>query len=276
MSNLRFPDASVIKNSRFVKNITAEKLARIQDNNIQLFESQYKDNLYCPECNQVKLFLRNGTEKIPHFSQSKNSFHKDDCSLNYKSISANQLKVIYEDKNPDNYEIHNRLNKIIGLFFQNKNVGSSPLVISVPKKKKPTTSTSVVGEETYVKASIPRRLVTALRTEDLRKIKIFYGDVYIKWNKAKNNTDNKSRWYLRIYKDYDKKNSKYKYLCCSIAISDRVYKYLKENKANYLDNQHCYIAFFTEICQKESNGNYYNNCSLRHSDFLEIKTIRII
>lgn len=76
MSNLRFPDASVIKNSRFVKNITAEKLARIQDNNIQLFESQYKDNLYCPECNQAKLFLRNGTERYHTFLNLKTPFIK--------------------------------------------------------------------------------------------------------------------------------------------------------------------------------------------------------
>ena len=50
MSNLRFPDASVIKNSRFVKNITAEKLARIQDNNIQFLQNQYKVNVYYPLC----------------------------------------------------------------------------------------------------------------------------------------------------------------------------------------------------------------------------------
>lgn len=46
MSNLRFPDASVIRNSHFIMNINADKLADIQNRDILSYENDYRNNLY--------------------------------------------------------------------------------------------------------------------------------------------------------------------------------------------------------------------------------------
>lgn len=271
MSNLRFPDASVIRNSHFIMNITADKLADIQNRDILSYENDYRNNLYCPECNKAKLFLRNGTEKIPHFSQSKNSFHDDDCSLNFDRISSKKLQIMYND-NPDEYEIHNRLKKIIGLFFRNNKTGSSPLVVSVPKKKKGSSSSSGIVEETHVKASIPRRLVTSLRDEDLNKIKIFYGEVYIQWVKAPNS----SLWNLRMYKGYNEHSKKFFGLCCNLIVTEKVHNCIKKTPS-YICNQHCYIAFFGEIKENKSKNNKsYYNCLLKHSEFLTVETLQVL
>lgn len=271
MSNLRFPDASVIRNSHFIMNITADKLADIQNRDILSYEKDYRNNLYCPECNKAKLFLRNGTEKIPHFSQSKNSFHDDDCSLNFDRISSKKLQIMYND-NPDEYEIHNRLKKIIGLFFRNNKTGSSPLVVSVSKKKKGSSSSSGIVEETHVKASIPRRLVTSLRDEDLNKIKIFYGEVYIQWVK----TQNCSLWNLRMYKGYNEHSKKFFGLCCNLIVTDKVHNYVKKTPS-YICNQHCYIAFFGEIEENKSKNNKaYYNCLLKRSEFLTVETLQVL
>ena len=45
MSNLRFPDASVIRNSHFIMNITADKLAEIQNRDILSYENDYRKRI---------------------------------------------------------------------------------------------------------------------------------------------------------------------------------------------------------------------------------------
>ena len=143
---------------------------------------------------------------------------------------------MYND-NPDEYEIHNRLKKIIGLFFRNNKTGSSPLVVSVSKKKKGSSSSSGIVEETHVKASIPRRLVTSLSNEHSKK---FFG------------------------------------LCCNLIVTDKVHNYVKKTPS-YICNQHCYIAFFGEIEENKSKNNKaYYNCLLKRSEFLTVETLQVL
>lgn len=274
MSNLKFPDAAVIKSSLFLGHITAEQLAYIQNNYVGIYEKDYRNYLYCPECHKAKLFFRNGTEKAPHFYESSTSFHDKGCSKNYKAVSQATLKSIYIN-NPKDIEMPNILNKVIALFYRGSVSSVSPFIIP-PKSKISSTSTKSTTKTTTKKSAIPHKLVTHLSFNDLSEFKIFYGDVYIKWEKKWNKKNNKPFWNLRLYKEYDEDIKKFRHLCCSLSISEAVYNYIKTHNIYYLDNQHCYIAFFSKIEQTYRNGHYYNNSALKHSDFLDIETLKII
>ncbi len=273
MSDLKFPDAAVIKNGKFIKNITADDLACIQDTDPKLFENEYNNNIYCPECHKAKLFLRNGTKRVPHFTEFKTSLHTDDCSLMCDKISAKKINEIYEC-NPKDNDIYNRLTKTISLFYKTEKPKANPLII-VEKREENNTVNNVnhtLKKQKIKRIALPRRLVTSLRSEDINLPKIFYGEVYIQW--ADSALKSSSKRHIRIYKNYDKEHRKFLGLCCSITITEKVYNNLSDK---YKSDQHCYIAFFTiieEITTKK--GLTYRNSILKHSGYISIDTLEII
>lgn len=272
----KFDTAIYICDGIYQESITATELYDIRENSIGTYEQKYKDHLYCPECIVAKLSHYYGEYQIPHFRKIPSSAHAEWCSSHKPLLPAGTAKaylkhndIISKKDSSKNKDIKNRLKKVLGMLFCNKKYQTNPFVITDSELIKCSihNKSTTAGNRSY---SLPRKLVSNIsQDEDLYSYKIFYDKLYIRWKTYYCKKTGKTNRFIMLYKHYIDK--KFRGLCCSLSISENVYKYLEEN---YKHNQLCYIAFASELTLHESQDREYINSSIPHSDYLEIITIK--
>lgn len=261
---MKFSDAAIIQNNKFIKNITANELSEIRRGDSFDYEANIKDNLFCPECKKANLVHCDGDIISPYFKTHPTSVHDNSCSYSFEHLSEKEAEEWYNE-NLKNINISKRLHKIIGLLFKGHEYESNPLTLVVKKKNVGTNDSIQISHKTK-SFSLPRRLLSQISRKDINSPKIFYGKVYIYWKHVE--SDDNKRHQLFIYNIEE--DNDYKHLLCRISITDRVYEFISQEAKK---NQQCCIAFLSKMDLNTYKNREYFNTYIISSNYLAIEPV---
>lgn len=275
---MKFDDAAIIQNGIFKRNINADEVSHIRKNDEYAFQKSIKPYLYCPECKHAILTHCDGDIKQPYFKKITSSNHSVGCSNNQGALSSTSMQRLYEDST-DSEDFNKRLHRIIGLLYKGEDNDNSPFIVIKNKNHIELNTDGYNNEKNveFTKKNLPRKLISRISETDIDIPKIFYGDVFIKWDHP---TEKGKAHFILIYKNFEGKN--FKNLLCRVKITEKVFHHIPLYAKC---NQHCFIAFLSELSMniKEytnmNNQKYmkkYFNTYLISSKYLAIEQIDMI
>lgn len=222
-----------------------------------LYLSKYYGKIYCPECNQVNLTLVHVIKDNMFYLRAyPKQEHGDLCSKKLPLVSYSVFNEYCESGKSNEY-INSRLHQLIDVALKKSTIDFNPYVIRVINKKcfDDEIMNQEVRDHANLKAIPVKSLTTPFSDEDYDVWIMFYGKVNIKWQKTEYSYNLKFRHPVKNY------------LICRMSISNRIYNdYLPDDYKD--DRENVLISFAGIMQRKEYKGKFYNNISLRFSNYL--------
>lgn len=218
------------------KEFTIDEISHIYRQNIMQFDYEYKGFLYCPECKCAKLSYHNAAH--PYFSAYPKAKHEEDCSLSQETIPSSKSEK-YVNDTANKKSIENQMDHLILLLSDQQELVRKDSSIS--KKLSEDQSCFSLDRSVSIQSKkLPRkRIDISWRPDDYDCYKLFYGTIYLKWEK-----------YEEGYKIlmYPRKGDR---LMCKLRVKETVYQYLP-NYYKILDAFSCHIVFVASFSEKEN------------------------
>lgn len=248
MSNLKFYGAYCKCNNKVLS------IKEILD----LPNSDYKNNLFCPFCKQAKLSLIN-TNKIIYLRTYKKQEHAEYCTLAQDNID-NKVLTEYLLDNSKREEVIDKLNKFAQDIFNKPHMAIEAISASIDIKEENILSSGINNNKTVNKKYIPRQNITnGFLVQELGIYKFYYGELYLSWYGPSFKNKGGYRKIL-AFTLHNTKNSIF-----SITMSSSVSEYLKE-KLPYNDYTIQKVKFAI-VAELQIYNNRYR-FSIPHSSYL--------
>lgn len=233
--------------------------------NKQVTRNKYRGQLLCPDCQQVRLSIKENSNGI-YLAAYPNSHHTENCEYLLNSATKRELKVFYDQIAPDRAE--QMLERILD---------DRIIVVNLPQNQNPNDDVDVdegddenyeLTNENGIRKYLPRRSLQLRKMEESDHLVMYYGEcrlflVQDKWN----------NFYLRIFR-----NDETRYYLCSLKIPKVVFNHLSD-ELNFIPCEQDFdvnnskeksvparIAFISEIEKKLS----YFNGKIIHSKLLKV------
>lgn len=265
----KFEEALYLGNGdRVLYSVEQISSMRKEDNNEY---NQLKDHLFCPECELPHLVHHSCTTKSDYFSANPHEQHEECCSF----FCNKATKTILENVNdrPDLIKITQRLDKCLEWFIDGiKGDQENPVVIDHERDRDFLNMCIRNNIEQRRNYYIPRKRLIEFLDEDCTKsFRIFYGEVYVRWNKS---IDKFHPHKLGIF------HIKEGRWICSVKFTDNVYSHLPaEIKTDDLSQRfRCLIAFYAKMnADYDPNykvvGNTFYSSVIPHSKLISFRNI---
>lgn len=226
--------------------VSLEELKEIRDKEPAVFNSNYYNDLYCPDCLQAQLELAFGEERRYLRAYDVNQ-HKEDCPYfsNVGMATTEQINEHMKSISPQTRE--NNLWKLISYLNCDQKVSG------IKTTEEPTENgfTFIPKHGTAKRVYIPRqRLKNENNFFDYDVYKCYYGNVFLEVDKKYLETMGNIQFRLYTFQN----NTKCKPIC-SIFLKGEVLHSPIINTENGI----YYIAFFGKMIQKDIYNNLYIN-----------------
>ncbi len=229
--------------------IKALDILKIHDHQKQLFESFYRDHLWCPDCKQVQIgvVVSGGV----HLRGYRTQEHLDGCEHKQPVYIVSDVHTIkdspaamHKARHQMDLLLRRTYTQPIGTVHRRKN--SKPISSS-------NNSSPLHGNFRPDYRLPQKRIDLALEPEDFEFPKIFYGLVRTRWNLLK----------------------RYLWLCnakgdrlCGIKISEKIEPYLLNDGIPLHSSPAAHIAFFGQLNAFKDGTPW---CDLHTSQYLRIE-----
>lgn len=225
-----------------------DEIAKLYTSNPKKFKANYNLSFVCPECYMAKLSFNNAT--TPYFKSYPHSVHDDDCELKQDEMSCSVAERFSDD--PDNAPlIRRQMNSILNSLLKTDTVPYITLAQKDNTKMSKCTKNTVALTTTK---RLPRkRIDLPINDEDYNRIKYFYGQVLLKWEK-----DEKNKRYKILLCHREKGK-----LLCKISVSNTFYGYIPKD-FKYPQSYNCNIVFMGTV--KKLEGKSYCQGHIRFAD----------
>lgn len=244
-------------------NLPLYEITNIFVNEPNIFETQYRHFLFCPECQQAKLSYRNAD--TPYLSAYPKAQHDLDCTLAQDTVNQAQALRIINDYNNNlevRQEIHRQMDSIMRILLAENN--------ALPVRENMVQQHNNVNQrhenpnaQQNNHNRLPRkRIDLMLKDTDYDVYKIFYGNVILRWKEAH------SPYHYNKILLYTINTHEFK---CQIKVTDKVYAYLSRELKD-TNNTQCKIVFIGKL--KKGKKIASNNCGF--AILLNSQLIKII
>lgn len=217
----------------------------------ELFETSYRDHLWCPDCKQVQIgvVVSGGV----HLRGYRTQEHLEGCEHQqpvYVPVSLDEIKESPEDIGKIQHQIDTLIRRTyiqqIGHIHRNKSGTSVPPIGS---------KALLFHGKIRPDYRLPqKRIDSTLEPEDFEFAKVFYGLVKTHWNPVKH--------FLWLYVPDTKKR------LCGLYITDLVESYLRKANIPFHDCPYAHIAFLGKLFTFPDGT---PKCTLEDSRFLKLE-----
>lgn len=237
------------------KEFTIDEIAHIYRQDIVKFNYEYRNFLYCSECRKARLRYNNA--KNPYFSAYPKVKHEENCSLAQDILSPKQSKQ-YIDDTANWSSVENQMDHLMLSLgtnrkkLNNKQDAVKPVHINTPNFY---TSRSSIKQNTKLSQ---KRIDISWKPDDYDCYKLFYGTIFLRWEKTQNN-----KYKILMYSlDRDR-------LLCRLIVNQNVYPHIKEKYKSPNEYQ-CDICFLSLFKAENNIETIYKTSALYNSKFLKI------
>ena len=217
------------------------------------YVEHFQSTFLCPECHIAPLSYNNA--ETPYFKSYPHASHADDCSLRQDEMSVAKAAELVADQS-SNEVIQRQMQSTLSILLSS----NTPTPCEKQKDAHVHRESPVNNFHLHlVSTRFPRkRIDISFRPEDFNCYKLFYGHVFVKWEKdlAKN------RFRILLY------HVKKEHLVCRISVTDKVYHYVNE-QYKFSDERECNVVFLASF--PRDSGKAYQSTYLQFSDKIIIK-----
>lgn len=238
----------------------------LYDKNHQKAISKYEGHMFCPLCEQAPITVAKGAQRR-YLKVDRTDMQKHDVNCSYRLKMGNKKETSEFYKDLDKTDIKNRLRRCMNKMLKNISEAKSAGRGTIKSKKKSQEGFLNFTTNSERKRYLPHKNFTVgILDDDLDIQKIFYGkcSLYI-FQYIPNGEIDVKMYYLKVL------NQKSKKQICDIAISKRVYEYLKVELDGIpvkKDEAKNYHLCFSGIMQKSK---YNHNSKLVDSRLIIIE-----
>jgi len=258
--NNHFEEA-YINNKDCYENV--DNLIKICLNKRALYESDYAEYLFCPDCKKARLLLAFGKEK-KYLRTFKDDIHEKNCQHSTDVNKANLKQINDYIKNANPQDIENKLWHLLSRFkkvkIEEKNMNWN----------KTQNQTFIINNETNnknIRLYIPQQIIKNDKNIfDYNIIKYYRGEIWVE-------IERKSVRYDVIIKLYSVNENKKQNFICSLLISknDSNTSVIANELSNITDGIY-QIAFFGQMIHSKHNPPI-NNLRITNKHFIAIRPI---
>ncbi len=251
------------------KEYSIAELAILKDEDYEEF-LRIKQDLVCANCKTPQLFPRLEGSRERCFATAKQQYHLFKCDYFGNFLSHTETEELYQKARTNDNHSKEQMVKNLDYVFALMNKKDNTSSQSTVQQYNDTEQTHAKTKRYYVTADSEQKhnnnyihrksLTRAVIEEDCKYIKVYYGEVNIKFFiKPK---DESESYFITLY--YDKNYR------LSLKISQIVYQYLKQEMQLLEDSQNNEATVQLAVVGKVYKTGNYNNITVLHSSFLRV------